>query len=272
LKFYPLVLLIWLLPERRRTVLTVGTVVIAVIAGFGILFHDELPRMLVNLPTSFPPGQGWGAKGLPAGLNDLFPAMTAAFGYHAAWIDSLPETHILAYGIVIVLLAVSLSSGLRLAHRADLVDALQRLPPRDSRFLVTGAALICGCFFSGQSLPYRGVYLLFALPALLSISHDSVTPATRAIVRWTMAAIVLVLWQVPLRRAIASWSGGTYFPVNGGVANYAAWMVVEAVWWWTVTFMLSILLWFLASVQMGNVRYLPSPHRTDMPDRELLSA
>jgi hypothetical protein len=251
LKFYPMVLFVLLLRERWKSIVAIGAVIAAAAVTFYAIFRDELPRMAVNLPTSFPPGQAWGAKGLPRGLNDLLPRILAAFGYRAAWVDPFRDTHIAAYGLLIVLLAVSLLCALRLAHRTGMVAALDSLSLSDQRFLVTGTALVCGCFFLGQSLPYRAIYLLIALPALLILSHGS---EARRIFRWTVAAVLFVLWQVPPRRFIAWEFGGTYFPVEWGAVNYVAWFIVEVVWWWLITVLMAILLWFLAAAGRGTVK------------------
>jgi len=252
LKFYPLVLFVLIFRERWKSIVAIGAALAAALVTFYIMFRDELPRMAVNVPTSFPPGQGWGAKGLPRGLNDLFPKVLAEFGYRAGWVDPLRDTHLAAYGVLVVLLAASLFCALRIAHRASVAASLDSLSPSGKLFLVTGAALVCGCFFLGQSLPYRAIYLLLALPGLLVLSHAS---DARRIFRWGVAAVLFVLWQVPPRRVIAEVFGGGYFPVRYGVANYAAWFIVEAIWWLVVTLLMAILLWFLASVGSSN-RYI----------------
>jgi hypothetical protein len=253
LKFYPMVLFVLLLRERWKTVIAIGAVIAAVVVGFYVAFRDELPRMAVNLPTSFPPGQAWGAKGLPRGFNDLLPKILAEFGYRADWVDPFRDTHLMAYGLLVALLAASLFSALRLAHRTGVVASLDSLSRPDQCFLVTGATLVCGCFFLGQSLPYRAIYLLIALPALLILSHASADPTARKTFRLTVAAVLFVLWQVPPRRFIAWVFGGTYFPVQWGAVNYVAWFIVEVVWWLLITVLMAILFWFLASVGRRTV-------------------
>jgi hypothetical protein len=248
LKFYPMVLFGLALRERPKMIVSIGAVVGAALVSFYLVFRDELPRMAINLPDSFPPGQGWGAKGLARALNDLFPDILATFGYRAAWLDRLPETHLVAYAMLVVLLAASLLCALHLGHRNGVAAALNRLSPPDRRFLVAGAALICGCFFLGQSLPYRAIHLLLALPGLLILAHASTHSDARRVFRWTVAGVLLVLWQVPPRRLVAWVFGGEYFPVDGPVVNYAAWVIVELAWWWVVTVLLAILFWFVASV------------------------
>ena len=52
-----------------------------------------------------------------------------------------------------------------LLTRAPLRQTFARIGERERIFLVIGSVLIVGCFFAGQNIGYRGIFLLFVLPA-----------------------------------------------------------------------------------------------------------
>jgi hypothetical protein len=60
--------------------------------------------------------------------------------------------------------------------------------------LVIGCAVIVGCFFAGQSIGYRGVFLLMVIPGLLGIARPPASRNMRAL--GTGASVVIVLGRV----------------------------------------------------------------------------
>jgi hypothetical protein len=268
LKFYPAVLFVLLLRERWKIALAIGFATAILLVGFVVVYHDELVRMAINLPVTVPPGDGWGAKGLPRGVNDILPDLLAAVGYRAAWVDGLLETHLAAFVVLVALLLASLGTALHLAHRADMIVALDLLPPRAGRLLTTGAAAVCGCFFLGQSQQYRAIFLLLALPAFLVLMQSAPAPGLRSVFRWTAGATLFVLWHYPLRWMVPMLFGGTFdppqgmvfLPAKGWIATYIAWAVMELSWWWVITVLMAILFRFLASLRpAARARIVPAP-------------
>ena len=259
LKFYPAVMLVVLLRERWRVIIAVGCLAAAAFAGFVVMFHDELPRMAATLPVTWPPGFGWGAKGLPRGLNDILPNLLGVLGYHASWVDGLQATHLAAFIFLIVLMVVSFGTALHLAHRTDMIASLDLLPPRASRFLLIGSAAVGGCFFLGESLPYRAIFLLLVLPVFLVLVQVSPHIRVRKLFGWTAGATLFVLWQHPIRGILKPLFGGPLDPPPGPVfqpakeliATYIGWVVTELSWWWVITVLMAVLLRFLASLRPG---------------------
>jgi hypothetical protein len=85
------------------------------------------------------------------------------------------------------------ATAIWLGHRSRLQYAVAHLSMREADFLLAGATLICGCFFTGDTALYRGIYLLFALPGLLTLAHRLPLQLARAAFRGTCVAIVFVV-------------------------------------------------------------------------------
>ena len=94
---------------------------------------------------------------------------------------------------------------------------------------VTGSAWLCwlvSCFVMAQNVSYRGIYLLFVLPALVAY--------------WRGAAwlILLLMWNSALRPgidAMAEWSS------PAGIRT-GFWLVHELAWWDVITLLTTLLL------------------------------
>ena len=254
LKFYPMAMLIVLLREKWRVILPVGAAIGALLLGFFLRFREELHLMAVNLPTDFPSGAGWGAKSLARGLSDRLPEIAGAFGWHAAWIDAAPETHLPAYGMLTICLAIAFVTAARLAHRPGLESALGMLTSREHLFLLIGAALAVGCFLAGQSLSYRFTFMVIALPGLLALAKAAPDRGTRRIFGTAAAAMLLVLWQMPIRRAVTGLSGGWAMPLSGPLINHVLWAAAELLSWWVITVLVALLLNLVASADPARRR------------------
>jgi hypothetical protein len=143
------------------------------------------------------------------------------------------------------------------------------LPTRQTDFLFTGAALICGCFFASQSVIYRGIYLLLALPGLAELSRRQQTPLRRRLFASAGAAIVFVLWTPFLdqclkfvgltgpvayiglaRRTALLNHYDNYDNFPGFTLGYVLWLAGELAWWWIITLLLAVLGAFVARTEL----------------------
>jgi hypothetical protein len=134
------------------------------------------------------------------------------------------------------------------ASRAALVGSARRLSDRESVFLVLGAALLCGCFFAGQSVIYRGMYFLFVLPSLFTMARAQPFAWARRLIRAACGLVVLVLWM-PVWEYLLGKVGlatpPTYQPENvldaipDAPFGIALWLVNELSWWFLITVLLS---------------------------------
>ena len=135
------------------------------------------------------------------------------------------------------------------------------LTERPRLFLLIGAILICGCFFSGVNVAYRGVHLLFVLPAMLILAREAPLPGARRLFGRATWAILLVLWDMPVRRIVAAVFGGQAYPIQGSLALYSVWLARELAWWFLAAVLLSLLFGFfrdsLAAWRPGHSRSSP---------------
>jgi hypothetical protein len=96
--------------------------------------------------------------------------------------------------------------------------------------MVIGSAVIAGCFFAGQSIGYRGIFLLLVLPGLLALSR-STNRGLRALSLGSAIVIVFLMWGECLRQAF-----------DGG---FGFWLLRELGWRWSVSVMLTLVADFL---------------------------
>jgi hypothetical protein len=118
----------------------------------------------------------------------------------------------------------------RLLLFAELRAAIAELPDAERVFMVIGSAVIAGCFFAGQSIGYRGIFLLLVMPGLLALSRAG-SRERRALCLGSAIVIVLLMWGECLRQAL-----------DGG---FGFWLLRELGWWWSVSLMLALVAAFL---------------------------
>jgi hypothetical protein len=154
LKFYPMIALIITIRERPLIFATIALAVIAALAAFVSIYYKELVLVvggLVSGAAIFNP-VNWGAKQLPGGLSFIISRVAAKlFHQDAMSADTIGQ---FLYSILLLLLVVqALATAIWLGHRSRLQYAVADLSLRETEFLLAGAALICGCFFTGDNAP-----------------------------------------------------------------------------------------------------------------------
>ena len=240
LKFYPWAALVLLLRERLRIAAVLGFIALVGIAAFAWWYHDELGR--IAIPHGGQAGDNWGAIDLPLGIRAGLVPMLAAMGVDESASATIRD--IAANVAWLLLVTASVGCAGVIAARRDVHAALAALPPRVHVFLLIGAALVCGCFFAGPNVGYRGVFLLFVLPCLLGLARISMGTGAARLFRLTAYATLYVLWMLLIQRAVAKVFGGSFYPVRGSAVGYAAWLLRELLWWWVATVLLAILIRF----------------------------
>jgi hypothetical protein len=127
--------------------------------------------------------------GAVAGFHEL--------GWHGAW----PQVLAAALG---VLLFVG-------CWRMIPLDGWVPAPAQRSAWLhfVLGAALLAGCFFTGQNYAYRWIFAVWLAPLLWSLPHDGDAPlSVRRLARTTRWLLLAALWFDPLcTLALSQWPG-----------------------------------------------------------------
>jgi hypothetical protein len=248
LKFYPLVLLILALRERLTTLIAVWIAATVAVAGTAFIFFDEL-RRLTPVPSGAPFQFMWGARNLPSGFPAMVRFLLRTAGVKTPWIEALIESRWVPPFLFLLLLAITLVTAMRLARRADLCCSLADCPGRTHRFLLVGGVLIVGCFFAGQNINYRSVFLLLILPGILALSHAAANRFLRRIFMLTPTSILCVLWNLGIRSLVADMFGGSYDLTRESLPIYSLWLAQELAWWWLITVLAAILIRFVEDSQ-----------------------
>ncbi|MEJ0016531.1 MAG: hypothetical protein WDN25_08190 [Acetobacteraceae bacterium] len=212
LKFYPIVLLAVVLRERLAVCLAIGLAALAVIAVWFAFDGRDIMRAVASVPTMRPfDDNAFGARTLAV---DLAPLL--------GW--SARDAPLVQIAMIATMLAVA-------AWRAKPLR-LHALSDNEAGFLLAGCVLLVGCFVLAQNVSYRGIFLLFVLPAL-------------AVLRWhgTLGLSMLLMWNGALHRlvelAATAWGIDTR---PDGPLLFGYWLVHEAAWWVLITLLTTLLL------------------------------
>lgn len=253
LKFYPAVLLVFLLRESRWRLAGIGLILAAGAAM--VLWRDggELRTILDSLPLGLPFRGSFGAINLPFGLVLLAfmpkPSVLpdGATFHLALHHPGLPVLVIVGSKILTI---AGLIAGLRLVP--DYAAGLAALDARRQSFLVAGATLIAFCFYVAPNYEYRGVFLLFTLPGLYTMAA---APGRRAGPwLWLMLALIpLLLWERALWQ-IFEWMG-SLLPGRrlADCLGIVLWLLRECGWWFIAVNLTAISFAYLRAA-MQNLR------------------
>ncbi len=214
LKFYPAILALLVLRERRAVMLGVGAAFAVLGLGFMAAYHVELARAVANVPVPSPFSLSFGASLLPRGMRALtgWPAARPA-----AWL---------------ALLAATLTASRWLARQPDFRRALAALPPESADALRAGAVLVCGCFVAGPSIGYRGIFLLFTVPGIARIASLAGGAAWFGII-----AVLMVMWlPLPMHFFDPGEAAGAR---EAAPAFLALWLLREVLWWGLIAVLLA---------------------------------
>ena len=243
LKFYPLALFALALRERPRHVAWIAGGAAAAVLAFAVAFAGELSEMAPNIPAGSFFSDLFGARNLPGGIAEIL-----AMGLRAD--PAAPALRGVQIALYAALFLLTAGGALRLLRWPELCGALTGLPEPERMFLLIGAALVCGCFFAGQSIGYRGIHLLFVLPAFLVLARAPHEAGLRAFGREACVLVIVLMWAGCFtwhgffHRAITAWPGAA--------AMLLPWLVREIVWWRMATLLLAILIAFASDRIEGS--------------------
>jgi hypothetical protein len=216
LKYYPLVLLILVAREKRQDALVTAAAAGFTLILFGVAFYPELKAALSSIPAA------------SSYFTDAFSARNLPFGFAEA----------LAGGAVGILIAASLLgalSGLAIARTFRTVRLLGReqldWAASEAQFLVIGGLLVAACFFAGQNVGYRGIFLLPVLSGLFCLHRSVKDREVRRFCGRMIAAVLFVMWGECFRRALHAIAAPI---LSGGLSSRAEvffWLGRELVWW-----------------------------------------
>jgi hypothetical protein len=250
LKYYPLVLLVLAAREGRRDGLVIAGAVLLALVFLAVAFYPELSLAAASIP----PGASF--------FTDAFSARNLPFGFAEA----------LGKGVSRALIAgalLSALSGLAVARTLRTLRLLGReqldWAAGETQFLVIGGLLVAACFFAGQNVNYRGIFLLPVVAGLVCLHRSVKDPEIRRFCGQMIAAVLFIMWEEFFRRVLHA----VISPAPGeGLSSRAEvffWVGRELVWWWLVVGLAALVLSYLrqspfaAIVGRAGVDPAPSP-------------
>ncbi len=241
LKYYPITVLILSFNERVGVFLANGLVMTGLIALFLATYLPDIERGLPLVPVGPYFADFFAAKNLPFGLAEFIFGLSGGSA-NPFFITLLGAS---LYGLLVL-------SGALICRRLLTGTALRpnfsRLFGYERIFLVVGSVLIVGCFFAGQSIGYRGIYLLFILPGLLAIARVTADSVLRRLCHATAIVLMLLMWLECFRTGLAAiFARLDIAPLANNLSQLTLWLARELAWWWIVSVMVAFLLSFLAA-------------------------
>jgi hypothetical protein len=226
IKYYPIMLLVVVFRERRAIFCLISVMLLGSLALFWIEYHAEISRGLPNIAGGRYDTDMFASKNLPFMTGMLAEHIVQPSAY-ARLVGATTKA-----GLYAILVGACLAICRRLLCFTELRAGLASLPRADRVLLVIGSAVMTGCFFAGQSIGYRGIFLLLILPGLLGISRTTVREL-RVLSLASALVILLLMWGECFRLALSG--AGT------GGAEILFWLLRELCWWWTASLMLAVL-------------------------------
>src|SRR6516162_4067513 len=231
IKYYPAMVLVVAFREQVTTFRLVGLAIVGAFAVFWVEYYVDIARGLPNIARGPYNTDLFSAQNLPFLLGEVAGNATAS---------PLVE-RVAARGLYAALVGACLAICWRLLRFGELCAALASLSGLERVLLVIGSAVIVGCFFAGQSVGYRGVFLLLVVPGLLTMSRAS-RLELRNLGLGTSGIIVLLMWSECLRFALSR--ALERFGMSEalvGQLQIQFWLLRELSWWWSVSVMLAVL-------------------------------
>lgn len=233
LKFYPLIVLALAVREKLKTCAAILGIAGILLIGFVAYFHTELVEMTRNIPTGgYYMGDMFGAENFPDGITAAYLGTSGGWFGIALWSALFALT-----------LAVAAATFLLLAGRHEIA----RLAPLESALLLFGAVVVCGCFFAGQNVGYRGIFLLFPVPGLFALHRRSSDRRARRLAAQACTLVLFVLWQ-----GILTWNANALDAARmwldapfASALWIALWSARELAWWLLAGILSGIVLCFV---------------------------
>jgi hypothetical protein len=226
LKFYPVVVFILALTEKKPWLIAIT--IIASLTWLGFLYAEwaDLVRLWPHIPHAQPLQDAWG------GLNFFQASAHLAIRYLPQQARLLTILGNFLYAAAT--LGVSLLSLLLARH---LMKNGLRLPITGMSGLLclAGASITLFAFFSTQNPPYRAIWLLLLLPLMFELRRAPELVRLQGWLNCGIALLVVLLWF----EWIHSWIGR----ITGSPAaeDLLAFLVREPLWWAFITGVMTLL-------------------------------
>ena len=239
IKYYPVMMLVLVWNERPRRFYAICAAIIGVLIVFSAVYYADLVLGIPTIPGGYYFTDMFGAKNLPYFIGDMVQQSSQP----AAW--AALAGRLTADGLLAVLGGGCWAICRRVLRDNEWSTAFSALNRYDAVFLVLGSAVIVGCFFVGQNVGYRGIFLLFVVPGILALAR-SACGALRRLTLATAGVIVLLMWGECLRLALyrlLDAAGASEFVAFQ--LKFLFWLVRELGWWWAITIMIAAVVHYL---------------------------
>ena len=228
LKFYPLVLLIFMARERWHRVLLPATIATASLILFGLFYHADIGRALANIPPAPYFTDGFSASNLPYGLAEHLPDRP------------FPSQSLIAMSLLGALTAMAMAITWR--NIRLLATTAIDWTEWEAALLAIGSLLLTACFFAAPNVDYRGILFLLVVPGLVRLRHSADNAAVRQWLSWMIAATLFVMWKEFFRHSLYALLD---FVPNERLHEFieaAFWLSRELVWWWLIPGLASLVI------------------------------
>jgi hypothetical protein len=236
LKYYPIMALITVFRECPSRFVATTMAIATTMTVFWLRYRGQIAEGLPTIAQGPYNTDLFAAKNLPFLLGEA----ASNVAWPSSWAPLVGRAF--AASIYATMIGVCWVVPRRLLGSGQVSAALASLSGVERSLLLIGCAVIVGCFFAGQSIGYRGVFLLMVIPGLLGISRPPASRNLRALGAGTSVVIVLLMWgecfRLALNRALEL--PGVPATIAGQLGFYF-WLIRELGWWWAVSVMLAVL-------------------------------
>ena len=236
IKFYPVSLMALAMRETfsRFIALTSISMLAALILTYS--YYNELNHVVNHLPDAYasPFLDFFSASRLPEGIAWIVSQGKHADGLGIALKATL-QFLLAAYVTIRVWKCVPV-----------LLLGLQKLLEREKILLVAGSLLILFCFFLGQNIYFRQIFLILTIPGVLALQREATDHALRNYARFSSWVVVAILWSEFFRYG-AGKSALDWFGLNTTVwfgVWFGVWLFYEILWWWLASVLVAVVLCF----------------------------
>ncbi|MGH7033398.1 MAG: hypothetical protein ACREFL_06690 [Stellaceae bacterium] len=243
LKYYPFVLLALTLRERPARFIAINLAALAAAALMAALYWSDLVRGLPLIASGSYFTDLFAAKNLPFGLAQ---SLAAILGEPA-------PSRLLAYVLYALLTLACAGLCACILRLAGLRPTLAKLTQAEAMLLAIGSLLVTGCFFAGQSIGYRGIFLLLVLPGLLAVRRHAADRNLRRLGGAASAVLVFLMWgeffRTKLLAGLAAHGFG-YGTINAAWFDF--WLARELAWWFLAAVLGAVMLARLGEAGTGR--------------------
>ncbi|HEY1561413.1 MAG TPA: hypothetical protein VGF71_11055 [Caulobacteraceae bacterium] len=225
LKFYPFAAFAVALRERTLRFVGIAIVAMAALAALLLYMRADLAPLAANLPGGHYGSDAFGASNviyLLQGVGASKPVSILAFAF---------------------LGLCASAAALSLGRNSGFVSALFRTAERDRTALVIASAVVVGCFFAGQSIIYRAIFLIPVVGGLCALRRAAPRPGLRSRLALLIGASLVIMWEGAVHKSL--------FPDHRIPAVYL--LLREALWWWVVANLAAVLIVFAETSEAFDV-------------------